>query len=218
MREDPWLAERLGRRVITLDDGDDPDVAEAGFLQTRVATTDVARVAALERAGWSVVDVTVTLSRDPGIEGSDTKWSIGSPAAADREALLAIARDDFDVSRFHLDPRFPDAVARRIKQDWLVACLDGERGDRVLVATGDGSATGFLAVMRTPAAQVIDLIAVRTGARGHGAGRALVAHLLAESAERVEVGTQIANVAALRFYEELGFRACETRYVLHCHR
>lgn len=218
MREDPWLAERLGRRVITLEDGDAPDVTDAGFFQTRVATSDVARVAALERAGWSVVDVTVTLSRDPGIEPCSPAWSVGPPAAGDREVLLAIARDDYDVSRFHLDPWFPDAIARRIKQDWLAACLDGERGDRVLVVAGDDGPEGFLAVMRRPAAQVIDLVAVRAAARGTGAGRALVAHLLAESAETIEVGTQIANVAALRFYEALGFRARETRYVLHCHR
>lgn len=220
MRDDPWLAERVGRPVITVGAEDDPSIAPAtpSFLQTRVPTADVARVEALERAGWSVVDVTVTLSREPGIEPRAGTWSIDGPAAADRDALLAIAQDDYEVSRFHMDPRIPDAVARRIKRDWLAACLDGERGDRVLVAAGDDGPAGFLAVLRKPAAQVIDLIAVRAAARGTGAGRALVTHLLAESETTIEVGTQIANVGALRFYEALGFRARDTRYVLHCHR
>lgn len=218
MHDDQWLAERLGRRAITIEAGDAPDVGDSAFLQTRVPTTDVARVSALERAGWSVVDVTVTLSRDPGVESGAGAWRVGAAEDGDRDALLAIAHDDYDVSRFHLDPQVSNAVARRIKRDWLAACLDGERGDRVLVAVGDDGPAGFLAVLRTPAAEVIDLVAVQAAARGAGAGRALVARLLAESETTIEVGTQIANVAALRFYEALGFRARDTRYVLHCHR
>jgi dTDP-4-amino-4,6-dideoxy-D-galactose acyltransferase len=88
----------------------------------------------------------------------------------------------------------------------------------VLVVRVDGKPSGFLAVLRSDDAHVIDLIAIAAEARGRGAGRALVAHLLATSPQRVDVGTQIANVGALRFYERLGFEVTETRYVLHCHR
>ena len=66
-------------------------------------------------------------------------------------------------------------------------------------------------------ARVIDLIAVHPSARRSGAGRALVTHLLATSDRPVEAGTQVANVPALGFYGELGFRAVEARYVLHRH-
>ena len=220
MRSDPWLAERLGRPALTVEAGDEPDVAapESAFLQTRVPAGDVARVGELERAGWSVVDVNVTLERDPGIEPRSGVWAIGAPREGDRESLLTIAQDDYDVSRFHLDPQIPDASARLIKRDWLGACLDGERGDHVLVAAAADRPEGFLAVLRRPEALIIDLIAVRSAARGTGAGRALVTHLLAEADVRIEVGTQIANVSALRFYEALGFRARDTRYVLHRHR
>ena len=219
MRPDPWLAERLGRPAFTVEAEDDPGVAApaSAFLQTRVSAADVARVAELERAGWSVVDVNVTLARDPGAETGSPAWAVHRATAADRDPLLAIAENDYDVSRFHLDAEIPDPVARRIKHDWLGACLDGERGDHVLVADADSGPAGFLAVLRTPDAQVIDLIAVRAAARGTGAGRALVAHLLAASDATVRVGTQIANVGALRFYEALGFRAVDTRYVLHRH-
>lgn len=219
MREDPWLAERLGCPVMTVEAGDDPAVSAdtQTFFQSRVPTSDVPRVSALERAGWSVIDVTVTLRRDPGIDGAGGSWAVGPPGAEDREALLAIAETDYDVSRFHLDPQIPSATACRIKRDWLAACLDGERGDHVLVASTEAGPAGFLAVLRTPTALVIDLIAVREEARGMGAGRALVAHLLRASEHAVEVGTQVANVGALRFYEALGFQTRETRYVLHRH-
>lgn len=219
MRDDPWLAERVGRQVITLEAGDDPSSAPSGsaFMQARVPTGDIARVAALERAGWSVIDVTVTLEREPGPQPEDEPWDVGPALDEEREPLLRTAAEDYEVSRFHLDPAIPDAVARRIKRDWLAACLDGERGDGVLVARRADGPAGFLAIVRKPEASIIDLIAVRSAARGSGAGRALVGRLLADSPVAIRVGTQIANVGALAFYESLGFRACETRYAMHRH-
>lgn len=219
MREDPWLAERLGRLAITVEADDAPALAVAApaFLQTRVPADDVLRVAALERAGWSVVDVTVTLQREPDPAAGADSWDVGLAREDERGPLLDIAAGDYDVSRFHRDPAIPDAVARRIKRDWLAACLEGTRGDGVLVARNADGPAGFLAITRTARASVIDLIAVRSAARGAGAGRALVRRLLAESPDAIRVGTQIANVAALAFYEALGFRASDSRYVLHRH-
>lgn len=221
MRPDPWLAERLGREAFTVEADDDPGIAPASpsFMQTRVPAADVQRVADLERAGWSVVDVTVTMARDPGTLDGPAGWTVSAARDTDREALLTIAEHDYTVSRFHLDPLIPDAVAGQIKRDWLAACLDGERGNGVLTASDQGgSPAGFLAVLETGGASVIDLVAVSAAARGSGAGHALVAHLVTSARHQVQTGTQIANVRALSFYERLGFRARETRYVLHCHR
>lgn len=221
MRDDPWLAERLGRPAFTVEADDGPGVAPASpaFLQTRVPSADTQRVAALERAGWSVIDVTVTLAREPGPLDGGVAWTVAPARGSETEALLAIAERDYTVSRFHLDPLIPDSIAGRVKRDWLAACLDGKRGEGVLAALdASGSPAGFLAVLETENASVIDLVAVSAAARGAGAGRALVAHLVTSADHTVQVGTQIANVGALRFYEELGFRTRETRYVLHCHR
>jgi hypothetical protein len=53
---DDWLAERLGRAAHTLEDGDDPARLAPGFYQAKVGCDDVARVHALEDAGFRVVD------------------------------------------------------------------------------------------------------------------------------------------------------------------
>jgi ribosomal protein S18 acetylase RimI-like enzyme len=212
VRPDAWLAERLGRPAFTLGEGDDPGALPGpGFYQAKVPGADVARVHALEAAGFRVVDVNVTLRRAPGPLTAPDGVSVADARPGQRAAVLEIATRHFGVSRFHMDPAIPDAVASAIKRDWAAAVLDGERGDRMLVAEAGGAVAGFLAL----AADVIDLIAVRTPGRSAGAGRALVA---AVADRELTVGTQIANTGALRFYERLGFTTVDTRYVLHLHR
>ena len=223
MIEDPWLAERLGRPVLTFEAGDLPEQVAGdaarrapAFAQAKVDCGDVATTGALQDAGFRVVDVNVTLVR-PAAEAQPPA-DVDEATEADREAVLDIAANHYDVSRFHRDPAIPDRVASAIKRDWAQALLDGRRGERLLVVRRGERAVGFLGVLApSPGVRVIDLIAVHSGARRGGAGRALVEALLASGGDRVEVGTQVANTGSLRFYERLGFTMQDTRYVLHLH-
>ena len=217
MREDAWLAARLGTPCFTLEPADGPPAPAPGFFQAKVDCGDVARVAALEAAGFRVVDVNVTLRRDDGPLPVAGEWDVGQAREGDRDGVLEIAERDYEVSRFHLDPAIPDASARAIKRDWAAAALDGERGDGMLVARRDGEVAGFLAIAGTEAAKVVDLIAVARSHRSGGAGTALVAALVNESGAPVEAGTQASNTRAIAFYEALGFRTAASRYVLHRH-
>lgn len=221
MLEDPWLADRLQQSAFTVEDSDstkDLALVGPGFYQAKVCAGDMRRVDDLEGAGFRVVDVNITLTRLAAPMVGEPACTV-APARPDeqRSPLLEMAARDYTVSRFHLDPRVPDAVAIAIKRDWLAAYLDEKRGDELLVAEIGGRPVGFLAVMASSDGQrVIDLIAVASDARAAGVGRALVGHL-AEYGTRIDVGTQISNVSALRFYESLGFRAQQARYVLHRH-
>jgi ribosomal protein S18 acetylase RimI-like enzyme len=132
--------------------------------------------------------------------------------------VVAIAEREHTVSRFHLDPRIPDDVARTIKHDWVENFFRGARGDRLLVLERTGQVVGFLLVLDSAEAAVIDLITVAASARGRGAGSALVSALVASRPDRpVLTGTQISNVDAVRFYERLGFTVLRTQFVLHRH-
>jgi ribosomal protein S18 acetylase RimI-like enzyme len=218
VREDAWLARRLGRPAFVLDPGDDPVALPDGFLQAKVPAGDVARVGLLEAAGFRVVDVNLTLRREPAPLAAGALLPVVAARPAHRDAVLRIAALDQRSSRFHLDPAIPDDVAAAIKRDWAAAVMDGERGAGMLVALDGDDVAGYLAAGTRGDAAVIDLIAVRSGRRSAGAGSALVAALARGGARPVEVGTQAANVGALRFYERLGFRAIDSRYVLHLHR
>jgi ribosomal protein S18 acetylase RimI-like enzyme len=67
---------------------------------------------------------------------------------------------------------------------------------------------------------VIDLIGVDTSAQRRGVGRALVRAFIDRYHDRADallVGTQIANVAALSLYHQLGFSIVRSQYVFHLH-
>lgn len=221
MREDAWLGKRLGCAAWTVEDSDTADELSAsgpGFFQARVPTADVARVGSLERVGFHTVDVTITFRRDPGLALPEHLGRTRDARADDRRAVIAIAEREYTVSRFHLDPEIADDAARSIKGEWVDNYFKGARGDRMLVAEDDGQVTGFQLVLDTPEAAVIDLIAVAAAARGRGIGTSLVCSLAESSPDRsVQAGTQVANLAALRLYERLGFAVARTDYVLHRH-
>ena len=210
MREDAWLAGRLGRPAFTWAPGEDTAVPAGAFAQAKVPCADVETVSALEDAGFRVVDVNVTLERPAGGLGAPAGVDVGEATARQAGALLDIAGRAFTFSRFHLDPRIPDTTADAIKREWIRSYLDGVRGDRLLAASVGGQVAGFLAQL----GNVIDLIAVDAPHRGSGAGRALVAAL---AGGPIVVGTQAANLASLAFYGALGFTVIDTKYVLHLH-
>jgi ribosomal protein S18 acetylase RimI-like enzyme len=224
VRDDPWLAQRLGRAALWWQDGDDPGrVAAAArerapaLAQARVPADAVATLGELQDAGFRVVDATVTMAGRPAQAAAGDGIVIRDAVAPDAAALLEIAERHYGVSRFHLDPAIADDVAGAIKRSWLQAYLDGERGERLLAADREGRAAGFLALLRRgDGVGIIDLVAVHPQLRGTGAGTALVG-ALAPAFERIEAGTQLANTGALRFYASLGFTVAATAYVLHLH-
>lgn len=221
-RRDDWLSNVLGYPVFAVD-GAAEDVRGGGraLYYARVDAGNVATLAAFLDAGFVVVDVTVTFERAaiaaPGDE-ADIEVARARPEQA--EDLLAIAGSCFRYSRFHLDPRIPQALADTIKREWVRSYLDQRRGTELLAATVAGRSLGFLAVLETEDATVIDLVGVATEAQGTGVGSALVTAFIERhrsAGKPLRVGTQIANVPSLRLYERLGFRVEGASYVVHLH-
>lgn len=229
IREDAWLAGRLGCAVYTVEPGTEAgEVAtHAGerpaLYQAKVTAEDVAAVRELATVGFYSVDVNVTLAREPDASAAPQRYAVVHGRPEHRDAVLAIAGSCFRYSRFHLDPAISQEAADRVKRDWAASYFDGARGDHVLVALDGGDPVGFLAVLaRKDGARdvrVIDLVGVATAAQGAGVGRDLTAAFLAEAATAaaVEVGTQAANLPATRMYERMGFAVARTTWVLHRH-
>lgn len=237
LRPDPWLGDVLGKPAYRLDPDADPRepdavLARAGrdgptFVDAKVSTRDVDLVARLTAAGFRVVDVNVTLERDP-----DPRFDPGGPGDAvevreaepsDRAAIVDVAGATFELTRFHLDPHIPDKAADQVKRAWVDNYFAGGRGERLLVGVADGAPAGFLCDLAADGdaggrLRVIDLIGVGPDHQARGVGTALVARFVrdaAETCDRLRVGTQAANTGSIRFYERLGFETVETRYVLH---
>lgn len=213
-----FLASRLPARAAQ---------AQPAFYYAKVPTHQVETVAALNALGFRVVDVNITLSCAPQVITNPichTGLIVREAALHDGDAILDIAASCFRYSRFHLDPAIPVERAHALKRAWVQSYLTRQRGEQLLAAFVDDCPVGFLAVLATKIkgknALVIDLVGVDQAQQGRGVGKALVGAFLVECTKRgtlAVVGTQAANLPSLRLYEAMGFRVCETTYVLHAH-
>lgn len=202
----------------------------AAYFSAKIPTRDVAAVTNATRAGFSVIDVSVTFDWEEGATSNfrnDTNGhstsNIGSATADDALAVETIAGHRFVFSRFHLDPAIGLDRANEVKRQWARNACQG-RASAVYVARQKNTVTGFLAVLESKSSRgtdaIIDLVGVGAGHQGQGIGQALCKMFVEEwrtRADRLRVGTQISNIPAIRLYESIGFRVTETSYVLHAH-
>jgi ribosomal protein S18 acetylase RimI-like enzyme len=221
VRRDTWLSDVLGFAVYSTDaESGVPEEGKRSLTYAKVDVGDTESVARLTSTGFAVIDVNVTFAY-----GNGSAPSVPSDVELARpehgEALIDIAGRCFRVSRFHLDPLLPDELANRVKREWVRSYVEGRRGIELLAAIADGSPVGFLAVLESGDARIIDLVGVAPEAQGRGIGRALVTAFVARHAapgRDLRVGTQVANVPSIRLYEGLGFSLAGAAYVLHLHR
>ena len=197
---------------------------------TKIATTQVDAVRCLSAVGLYVVEINITLSID-----QPARCHLPLPTPEQRLAIvdirpehytdvLHIAASCFQYSRFHLDPAIPNPIAHRVKHDWVLNYIQGGRGERLMVALIDAQPVGFLAVLRSECEgkciRTIDLIGVSRPFQGRGVGQQLVRYFVEQYAphsDRLQVGTQVANVSSLRLYQKLGFSTMKSAYVMHLH-
>jgi len=194
------------------------------FYFAKIPTDRIAAVRVLARAGFCVVDVNVTFTMKPPATARRPLVDVGECTPSGADAVLEIAGTCFKYTRFHLDPLVDDAVAHRVKREWVSNYVMRKRGDRLFVAYVDGRPAGFLAALVSDRGgertAVIDLIGVGTTLRRRGVGESLVNAFLEHyrgSCGSLAVGTQIANIPSVRLYEKLGFALAASEYVLHKH-
>ena len=96
-------------------------LAPAGaFAYAKLPTTDHHAIAALEASGFHLVDTNVVFEKQlAGCEAALSVCEIRSALPEDEQAVVALARNGFGFSRFHLDPQVQNEVANRIKAQWL---------------------------------------------------------------------------------------------------
>ena len=237
--KDNWLSGVWGHDVFRIDVAASDQGAALGdyvsqhiceqkqaFYFTKIDTAQIEQVRTLSRTGLFVVDVNVTfqLDRVPVLSPPPFPVVVREVRDEDAEAVLAIAGSAFRYSRFHLDPLVADELANRIKREWIANYVRKVRGDKLLVALVNGKPVGFLAAIKAEShgqrLGIIDLIAVAGDQQKRRVGEALVmafAEGYRPQCDLLQVGTQVANAAAARFYEKLGFSMKASQYVMHLH-
>jgi len=246
IREDPWLSAIMGHGVFQVrsvwsrvagSEKSESDILgqvqyhaaqqAAAMYYARVDTAQVKLVRQFCVAGFYVVDVTVTFCMESPSQVRDPapgKVSICPVGPEHHQSMLDVASSCFQYSRFHLDPLVPRSLANRIKHDWVLSYIRKQRGDELFTAVLNGRPVGFLAALSMESQGkricVIDLIGVDTACQNQGVGLALTEffiHRYHTQYDRLQVGTQAANIPSMRLYESLGFSVMKTQYVMHMH-
>lgn len=189
-------------------------------VTARIDAADLTTAHVLERHGFITVDGILTFSRDaqgtsPPSVASDLE--IRESQRGDLDSIKDIARSSYSHDRFHSDPRIPGPVADELHATWLENCCLGKAADAVIVALSNGSVLGFASCKIDHetgqhlglTVGSIGLVATVAEARRKGIARALTSGSLAwfrdQSADVVEVGTQLSNIPASRLYAACGF-------------
>jgi ribosomal protein S18 acetylase RimI-like enzyme len=226
---DTWLSAAMKVNCVRVS-ARDASAADLATLRTsktfafaKVNPLEIAAAAELQRNGFYLVDTNVQLELDSLNESTrSARFSIRMAARNEPEqvvrSIARIAETAFDYTRFHLDPKVPKQVANHIKGSWVLNYFLGGRGDQLVVAEGEsGAPVGFLLALKTKDRTVIDLIATDRTAQGQGAGSEMIRALARANPGPISVGTQLANVPSLQFYQSLGFRVSGASYVFHFH-
>jgi ribosomal protein S18 acetylase RimI-like enzyme len=225
---DPWLSEFLQRPALRLTDlSARPDlkgllVEKPLFVTAKCPVAETASVGQLEDAGFRVIDAALTFDAEK-LRADASGKAVRFATPHDRAAVRAIAGRAFRYSRFHLDPALPDTIAHRIKAAWADNFFSGQRGDGMVVAEAGSKVAGFLQLLWVGDALVIDLIAVAPETARTGLASAMIGFAAVNGTgdgrrpSSFKVGTQAANTASCRLYENLGFRLCASAFVLHHH-
>jgi dTDP-4-amino-4,6-dideoxy-D-galactose acyltransferase len=129
------------------------------------------------------------------------------------ESLINLALESGVYSRFKTDSGFRLGEYEKLYRLWIKQALDQKE---VLLAKDQA---GFVSCHIAREKAQIGLIAVDQSQRGQGWGKRLVqaaeAFAIENHAQEMYIGTQEANVPAVRLYQSLGYHLAERIYVYH---
>lgn len=136
------------------------------------------------------------------------------------QKILDIARNAFKYSRFFSDPYLPSDKAKNIYVHWVEGAFD-KLGRYFVIVNIQEEIAGFLlfSIDEKKEYATIELIAVDAKFRGAKIGKSLLvgmeSFLYKKGVSFVKVGTQIDNVAAIRFYTNCGFKYTSCNSIYH---
>jgi len=191
------------------------------FIYVKCQSKDLHLFCLLQQFGFKLADVNVVFEKC--IEDNCNSFfnSIRFAELDDQKDIIELAKYSFKYSRFHMDSKILPDHANLLKSEWANNYFLGKRGDSMIVGTYKNKIYGFLLLLvdKEHAVITIDLIAVNSNFRKKNFAREMI--LFAEknfsALKKIRVGTQLINVPSMNLYESLGFKVCNSYFVLHYH-
>jgi hypothetical protein len=199
-------------------------------VTARLDVADMDAVAALESAGFRLMDALVTYFTHPRGPAPTVVREVGQVrrlTADDIDEVLTITEDAYKGfrGRFHLDPHLPQERSRAFYIEWARQCCLGRMADRVVVAdNGKGGIHGWASTRRVEPASSAGGPVLWAGSLGAcrrdkpGAYAGLIRSLAAvnhAAGEVTETQTQNHNISTVRIYDAVGARYVRSDYTFH---
>jgi dTDP-4-amino-4,6-dideoxy-D-galactose acyltransferase len=191
-----------------------------GYLFTRIDARDLDVVQACEKAGLVVVDSILSqyiqVETAPELGEAARGITLREAGPSDAALMEDLVGATLTRSRFHDDPKVGPERGREIYREWARNSVNG-LNDYTVIAEVNGEPASFLSVKDVPAARGgfgfgygrIEIVGVLPRHRGIGLVQAMTAALVRACPrldwQRLGVGTQVWNVAAIRGYQKAGF-------------
>jgi len=215
-----------GRRYLFKKVKDAATSRGLSVIFARIALNDQQTIHSLEKEGAIPADVLLTfyinLKGELAPVRSSSFVKIVEANERDEQVLMEIARKIFKLDQFHMDPYLPRDKCDELYAKWVSSCVNG-LVDTVLVARKAGKPIGFITckvedIVDGYSYGIIDMVGVKKEHESKGIGSLLIAKALewfSNCTKSVYVGTQAANISAVRFYEKVGFRQIHSEATLH---
>lgn len=201
------------------------DNAGIDVISTRVNTSSLAVVRALEGCGFRIMDTLVYYRVDIATAASATVHPplVRAASPADAYACARIAASAFHayLGHYHADPRLGGDRADAAYVDWTTRLLCESTGDQIALCAHAGSVVvGFLVgVAREAGVGEIVLNAVDPAYQRQGCYHALLAayfHLAARRGDTAAIiSTQLQNYQVQRAWRRHGFQLFDSYHTLH---
>jgi hypothetical protein len=204
--------------------------ADVKHVAVKIDVADVEGVAAVETAGFRLMDALVTYiahPRRPAVQRVREVGHIRAYEPGDVQQVLAITAEaykDFQ-GRFQRDPHLPRSRSAEFYLEWARQCVAGKMADRIYVADdGGGRLIGWASVRRAEPVSTVGGVDVSSGSLGAcrpdrpGAYAALIGTAAIDNhADGIltEASTQNFNFAMVRVLEAVGARYARGDYTFH---
>lgn len=209
--------EELSKTLKTLRDNNYRMV----YWQISAGQYESAKIAQIH--GGFLADEKVTYVKSlvgmPDIRQATAYTSFRYTAKEPEAAMIKLALQSGEYSRFRNDPKFPRELYDKLFVCWITRSVSKEIAWEVLVVKEGSDLLGVITLGVKGGRADIGLLAVANYARGKGIGRALMTDAGKCFAERgcalAHVVTQRSNLVACRLYESCGYQIENVENVFH---
>ena len=126
MFHDQWLSNFLQKDAFHIKNPEELKKSDLkiknAFLDSRVNSNDIKSIIKLQEYGFKCFDISVELIKKGNEKLEKNKllnWDIRFANNQDEFAVRKLASDSFIKSRFYKDPNIPNAIASRVKEEWV---------------------------------------------------------------------------------------------------